>query len=159
MSFVNPLAKRWMLSTACLVLLLSMSACKQGVQVVVADKAADEAAIRHVLDEVARTFNAGDYDGMFALYRDDVVVSAPGAPDIVGKPAWRDGLTALPAGVTLKMRFDTQELEIAGDLAYERGTYLIEAKDAETGAFAPLILGRHMHIFRREADGSWKGGG
>ena len=38
-----------------------------------------------VLDEVASTFNAGDYDGMFARYRDDVEVSAPGAPDIVGK--------------------------------------------------------------------------
>lgn len=86
MTFVDRrLAKRTLVTAGCLVLLLSMTACNQSVQVVVADKAADEAAIHHVLDEIARTFNAGDYDGMFAQYADDVV---------------------------MKMRFDTQELEI-----------------------------------------------
>jgi ketosteroid isomerase-like protein len=142
---------------ASLILLLSITACDQGpVKVVVGDKATDEVAIRHLLDEVANTFNAGNYDGMFALYRDDVIVSSPGQPDIVGKEAWKAGLAALPAGVTLKMRFDTKELEIDGEMAYERGTYLIEAKDAASGEFAPLMEGRHIHIFRREADG-WKG--
>ncbi len=154
MSFVNPSAKRWL---AGLVLLLAVSACKPTVQVVVADKATDEAAIRHVLDEVARTFNAGDYDGMFKLYRDDVVILSPGQPDIVGKQAWRTGLGALPKGVVMQMRFDTQELEIAGDLAYERGTFVIEAKDPKTDALAPVVKARHVHIFKREADGSWKG--
>jgi uncharacterized protein (TIGR02246 family) len=140
-----------------LVLLLAVSACKPTVQVVVADKATDETAIRHVLDEVARTFNAGDYDGMFKLYRDDVVILSPGQPDIVGKQAWRTGLDALPKGVVMQMRFDTQELEIAGDMAYERGTFVIEAKDAKADAFAPVVKARHVHIFKRDADGSWKG--
>lgn len=145
------------LAAGCLVLLLSMTACKQSVQIVVADKAAEEAAIHHVLDEIARTFNTGDYDGMFAQYTDDVVVSSPGQPDIVGKEAWRAGLGALPKGVVMKMRFDTQELEIDGDMAYERGTFLVEAQDAKTSAFVPVIKGRHIHILRRAADGSWKG--
>ena len=123
----------------------------------VRDKAADEAAIHHVLDEISSTFNAGNYDGMFALYRDDVVISSPGQPDIVGKDAWRKGLGALPADVKMQMRFDTQELLVDGDMAYERGTFLIEAKDPKTDAFVPVVKARHIHIFRREADGSWKG--
>jgi ketosteroid isomerase-like protein len=139
-------------------LALALGAC-QPRTATPADTAADEAAIRKVLDEVASTFNAGNYDGMFALYRDDVVVSAPGAPDIVGKQAWRDGLaSSLPPNMAFKMRFDTQEMAIAGDLAYERGTYSIEVTDKATGAVVPAPLGgRHIHIFKREADGSWKG--
>lgn len=149
MTFVKPLAY--------LVVLLALGACQPEVKVVIADKAADEAAIRHVLDEISSTFNAGKYEDMFALYRDDVVISSPGQPDIVGKDAWRQGLKALPAGVTMKMRFDTQELEIDGDMAYERGTFTIEAQDPESRAMVPVVTARHIHIFRREADGSWKG--
>jgi ketosteroid isomerase-like protein len=139
-------------------LVLALGACAR-VTAPVTDVAADEAAIRKVLDDVASTFNAGNYDGMFALYRDDVVVSGPGAPDIVGKQAWRDGLaSSLPPGMAFKMRFDTQEMAIAGDLAYERGTYSIEVTDKATGKVVPAPLGgRHIHIFKREADGSWKG--
>ena len=150
-------ARRMLVSTSCMVLMLSMSACQQGAQVVVRDKATDEAAIRHVLDEISSTFNAGDYEAMFALYRDDVVISSPGQPDIVGKDAWRKGLSALPAGVTMKMHFDTSELLVEGDMAYERGTFAIEARDPKTDAFAPVVTARHVHIFRREADGQWKG--
>ena len=157
MTNVRCFAKRKSIAGS-LILLFLISACDQGpVKVVVGDKATDEMAIRHVLDEISNTFNAGNYDGMFALYRDDVLVSAPGAPEIVGKDAWREELKSLPAGLTLKMRFDTRELEIDGDMAYERGTYLIEAKDPASGEFGPLMEGRHIHIFRREADGSWKG--
>ncbi|MEO8306590.1 MAG: nuclear transport factor 2 family protein [Pseudomonadota bacterium] len=134
-----------------------MSACKSEMHVAIADKAVDEKAIRQVLDEVSRTFNAGDYEGMFAQYRDDVVVSSPGQPDIVGKEAWRAGLGALPKGVTLNMRFDTTELEIDGDMAYERGTFVIQAKDPKADTLVPVVTARHIHIFRREADGKWKG--
>src|SRR5215467_12356647 len=98
---------------------LSLAACA-GKDSATHDVAADESAIRKSLDEIASTFNAGDYDGMFAHYRDDVLVSAPGQPEIVGKTAWRAGLAQLPQNVNLKMRFDTQELAVSGDLAYER---------------------------------------
>jgi ketosteroid isomerase-like protein len=148
--------KQWMAMTG-LVVMLAMSACEPKVKVVVADKAADEAAIHHVLDEISSTFNAGNYEGMFAQYRDDVVVSSPGQPDIVGKEAWRAGLSKLPAGVKMQMRFDTTELEVEGDMAFERGTFSIEAQDPKTSAFVPVVTARHVHIFRRDADGKWKG--
>jgi uncharacterized protein (TIGR02246 family) len=121
------------------------------------DKAADEAAIRQVLADVGRHFDAGDYDAMLALYTDDVIVSAPGMPDTIGKEAWRKGIeTTLPQGVKMKLRFDTQEIEIGGDLAYERGTFVVEVLDA-AGAAQPVSGGRHIHMFKRQADGSWKG--
>lgn len=123
----------------------------------VQDVAADEAAIRGVLDEIARAFNAGDYDGMFAQYADDVLVSAPGAPLIIGKAAWREGLKNLPQGVTLVMRFDTEELAVSGDLGYERGTFTMDIFDKPGGTRQGSLVNRHVHIFRRGADGRWLG--
>ena len=140
-----------------LALVLALGACKPAPQMT-DTRAADEAAIHHVLDEIGSRFGAGDYDGMLALYRDDVIVSAPGAPEIIGKDAWRQGLaTTMPKGVKLGLRFNTQELVVAGELAYERGTYDVEVVDPATKAAQPVASGRHIHIFKREADGSWKG--
>jgi uncharacterized protein (TIGR02246 family) len=121
------------------------------------DAKADAAAIRQLLADVGRHFDAGDYEAMLALYTDDVIVTAPGTPDAIGKAAWRKGIeTTLPQGVKMKLRFDTQEIEIGGDLAYERGTFVVEALDS-AGAPQPVAGGRHIHIFKRQADGSWKG--
>lgn len=128
------------------------------VEATVVDVAADQAAIRLVLEQIAGAFNAGRYDEMFARYRDDVVVSPPNAPDLVGKQSWRSAMEAtIPQNLALNLRFDTQELEVVGDLAYERGTYRMEAADKESGTVLQTVSGRHIHIFKREADGSWKG--
>jgi len=138
--------------------LLVLAACQPAIVVTPADTAADEAAIRQVLDEIVRTFNAGDYDAMFALYEDDVRIYPPGAPEVTGKEAWRATLaTGLPTDLTFKMRFDTEELVVDGDLGYERGTYHVEAAPVGTDQFVPAMSARHIHIFRRQADGQWKG--
>jgi ketosteroid isomerase-like protein len=145
-------------AAALLGVMLALGACQPRAAAPVADTAADEAAVRKVLSDITTSFNAGDFDAMFASYRDDVLVSPPNRPDIVGKQAWREGMqNSLPPNVTFNLRFDTQELEIAGDLAYERGTFHMEMTDKATGAAGPVMDGRHIHIFKREADGSWKG--
>jgi ketosteroid isomerase-like protein len=122
------------------------------------DSAEDEAAIRAVLDGIAADFSAGRIEEMFSYYQDDVLVSAPGAPEIIGKQAWRESLDAsLPKDVDMGLVFNTAELEISGDLAYERGTYAIRIGDPATPAQSMTIEGRHIHIFKRQPDGSWKG--
>ena len=137
-------------------LTLGLSGCA-GKEGTVHDAAADEAAIRKSLGEIASTFNAGDYDGMFARYRDDVLVSAPGQPEIVGKAAWRAGLAQLPQNVSMQMRFDTVEVSVSGDLAYERGTFTMDMADKASGAKVGSVTNRHVHIFKREPDGRWLG--
>jgi ketosteroid isomerase-like protein len=69
----------------------------------------------------------------------------------------RAGIAGLPPGIAMKMRFDTEELEVSGDLAYERGTFTMEMTDKATGAALPSQTQRHIHLFKREPDGSWKG--
>lgn len=65
--------------------------------------------------------------------------------------------TSLPQGVPMTLGFVTEEMAIDGDLAYERGTYFIEVPGADAASAATRIGGRHIHIFRRQADGQWKG--
>ena len=141
-------------------ILLSGAGCRPADPVPdpVPDPSVDEAAIRGVLDAIATDFNAGRIEDMLSRYQDDVIVSAPGAPDTHGRAAWRETLaTSLPAGVPMTLRFDTEEIAIDGSLAYERGTYVLEVA-APDGAAPPMkIGGRHIHIFRRQGDGSWKG--
>lgn len=156
MQMTNP---RAMPATMVLGLVLVMAGCQSQTGTPAGpDGAADEAAIRAVLDGIAADFSEGKYEEMFSYYQDDVLVSAPGAPDIVGKQAWRDSLsTSLPPGMDMDLAFTTAELEIAGDLAYERGTYAIKMADPAAPDQVMRIDGRHIHIFKRQPDGSWKG--
>ena len=132
---------------------LLLAACQPGGSVT---SAADEAAVKKVLADIVTTFNAGDYDGMLANYEDDVLVQSSVGSEITSKNAWREALkTSMPPGVKLAMRFDTAELKVAGDLAYERGVYSIGMADAS--AQLPLFKGRYAHILKRNAGGVWKG--
>ena len=120
------------------------------------DRAADEAEIHKMLDSIAGSFKTGDMDQVLAIYADDVLVLGVEQPDVVGKEAWRKVLADQPKDVTINVRMDTNELEIAGDLAYERGTYTAEISNKATGALVQTVTNRHIHIFKRQPDGHWK---
>jgi ketosteroid isomerase-like protein len=149
-------ARRLLAGFAAMTALVALAACQRGNDAAPArNYAADEAAIKSLLERIAADFNAGKMEDMLGHYLDDVLVSAPGAPDITSKQAWRETLAAtLPPGVAMSVKFVTAEVAIDGDLAYERGTYEVGAADP---AQAFLIKGRHIHIFKRQADGAWKG--
>ena len=70
---------------------------------------------------------------------------------------WRTRRPPQPTAKPKRMRFDTEELVVAGDLAYERGTYHVEAAPVGSDEMVPTMSARHIHIFRRQADGQWKG--
>lgn len=59
---------------------------------------ADESAFRTINNSWFKAYNAGDVDGIVALYADDAVVSAPGVPAARGQAAIRKLLTKDIAG-------------------------------------------------------------
>lgn len=143
--------------------LAAMAACQPNVQEQVIDTAADEAAVRKVADELYGYLQSGNYDAAAELYREDALVIAPGAPAIDKQTLFASAAqadTELPPNAVAKWVVDTQEVVVSGDLAYERGTYTTEVVDKTTGeaiqgtSLNPSII--FVHIFRREADGSWK---
>lgn len=120
------------------------------------DRAADEAEIHNLIDGIAGSFKTGDMEQVLAVYSDDVLVLGIDQPDVAGKDAFRKILAEQPKDVTINVRMDTKELEIAGDLAYERGTYTVEISSKASGALLQTVTNRHIHIFKRQPDGRWK---
>lgn len=113
-----------------------------------ADEAADIEA-RTVAFETA--FNGGDAAATGALYTDDAILLPPGGPVIEG----RDGIVALWQGAIdsgLKdLDLMTMNVEVAGDTAYETGTFegTVAGADGETPA-----NGKYVVVWKK-VDGNW----
>lgn len=100
-----------------------------------------------------KLFNAGDLDGLLALYEPDaVLVAGPGqhVDDAAGRRAALAGFLALKGRIRLEIR----HLLRNGDIALLSNAWRLEASDA---AGAPLVMtGRTSEVARRQPDGSWR---
>jgi ketosteroid isomerase-like protein len=61
----------------------------------------------------------------------------------------------MKAFVPVEYNLDVQEITIAGDYAFEWGTYLGSARSL-TGGENVNYAGKFMRILQRQPDGSWK---
>ncbi len=114
---------------------------------------ADRDAIRASHDEWVTAMEAGNVEGLMALYTDDVVIMPPNMPALEGEAAaraWNEaGPTIAEAGAVV------HEIEGQGDLAVVRGayslTFLVE------GLPEPVHdTGKFIEVHRRQPDGSWR---
>ncbi|MGE0641981.1 MAG: SgcJ/EcaC family oxidoreductase [Thermoanaerobaculia bacterium] len=130
--------------------LLAFTAC----QPAAVDTSADEAAVRATAPAWAKAYNAGDVDAVAATYWNDAVLQAPGAPSAVGHDAIREFLAgdiagAKAAGVTLHIATSTV-VDVAGDLAYEAGTFTVTDASGAT-----VDTGKFLGVLQKR-DGAWK---
>jgi len=114
---------------------------------------ADRTAIRQAGETDMKMKNAKDWDGDLALYTEDAIELPPNQAAVQGKAAIRAWYEAFPPF----SNFQEQSLEIGGqgDLAYDRGTYSMTV--TPPGAAPIEDRGKYLTIFRKQADGSWKG--
>jgi len=114
--------------------------------------AADIEAIRAVDADLARTGAAGDWEAFVALYTEDAMLLPPNAPAATGRSAIRDHFASLPPINVFDI--EVEEIVGRGDLAFVRGTYLLEL--APPGAPTPIRdSGKFIEIRRKQPDGSW----
>jgi len=116
---------------------------------------ADEAAIRQLLADTEQRINRGDLD-FVNVFAKDAVIIAPGAPDIAGFDAIRSLYADIMQQNSMTVHFSTEEVAVAGDLAYERGTYTLRISDKSSGKVLQDGKNKHLHILKRQPDGSWK---
>lgn len=117
------------------------------------DAAAAEAAIRKSAPAWAAAFNAGDADGMAAMYWEDAVLQPPGAPAVQGRAAIRESLAGdiaatKAAGLTMNIP-EAGAVDVSGDLAYEAGTYSVTDASGAT-----VDTGKYIGVFQKR-DGKW----
>lgn len=118
-----------------------------------ADAAADAAAIRAVNAAWKAAYNAGDVAAVAALYADDAVLSAPGAPALLGSAAINEYFTGTvaefaAAGLTVVDQ-PLGDVVASGNLAWQWQSYRIVDRSG-----AVVDAGTLVTLFRRR-DGRW----
>lgn len=121
-----------------------------------AGEAEDVASVHAFIEDVARRFNTGDLEAFIGVFTPDAQIISQGFPDIVGRPAIHDVYAAAMAQYGMSVAFNTTEVAVAGDMAYERGTYRVDYKDKESGDVLMSVAARHIHILKRDPEGRWR---
>lgn len=144
------------LRLAALAVMLSGCAANPAATTRAAEQAkADEATIRRTIADLEKRINQGD-TGFVDIFAKDAVIIAPGAPDVAGFDAIRTLYTEIMKQNSMTVHFSTEEVAVAGDLAYERGTYTLRIADKTSGRVVQDVKNKHLHILRRQPDGTWK---
>ena len=129
------------------ILVLAASGCAPQV-----DVEAEKAAIRNLHDQTAAASDAGD---LAALYTDDAIVMPPNEPALVGREAIHTWVQGLFEQFSVEETVTTEEVQVAGDWAFLRGTYTFTATPKAEGE-PQEETGKCIHIVQRQPDGSWK---
>jgi uncharacterized protein (TIGR02246 family) len=132
--------------------LAALAACDKTVPPA-ADTAADKSAIRAVETASIKAYDAGDAAALAALYAEDAVLNAPGAPAARGRAAIseyyvKDAAAFAAAGLTEAIG-PMSDVGVSGDLAWQWGTYTITDKSD-----AVVDAGKYLMVFQRK-DGKW----
>ncbi|HZF29238.1 MAG TPA: nuclear transport factor 2 family protein [Gammaproteobacteria bacterium] len=115
--------------------------------------AADETAIAEFNRRYVKAINDGDIDTLASLTTEGhMMISSGGAP-LVGKKALVDAMTRLFQTTDFDESWAPQETVVSGDLAYQRGTFVVVSKPKAGGAES-RVTGNFLRIYRK-IDGAW----
>ena len=121
-----------------------------------ADLEAFRAAVQDTMDTYSTATNAEDSDLRISLWDENGIQMAPGAPAVVGKAAIEKGIRGANQALDFeKFTIHLEEVQVAGDWGYARGTYSLFVTPKAGGETAS-DHGKWLKIFKRQPDGSWK---
>lgn len=119
------------------------------------DPAADSAALAHLVDDYESVFNAEDAYKYSMLYTEDAVRMPPDEPATIG----RDSIAIIAKdawiNVALKVDLHTDEILIAGDWAFVRGS-VDATKTFKVGGKSSDVVYKFLWVTSRQQDGTWK---
>jgi ketosteroid isomerase-like protein len=102
---------------------------------------------------------AMDIDAIISQWTDDFVVLQAAGPILRGRSAnaaaAKQGMEQMKSFMPIEYDLDVQEITIAGDYAFEWGTYQGSARSVSDGGIVNYV-GKFMRILQRQPDGSWK---
>jgi uncharacterized protein (TIGR02246 family) len=135
---------------------LALAACSAQPAPAPDTRAADEAALRTLIEAWAASARAKDAEKFVSFYADDATLMIEDAPDIAGVAALREALPGMMNDPNFALSFAADKVEVArsGELAYEKGTYTMTMSDPQQQAVTER--GHYVVVWRKQADGSWK---
>jgi ketosteroid isomerase-like protein len=117
---------------------------------------ADQENIRAADLAFAAAANAGNLDGVIAVYADDAALLPPNFPPQEGREAVRKFWGGLLGAYTVQFDLNSETIEGRGDLAYAVGRYKLSARPKAKGAPPIEEEGKYVEVLKRQSDGSWK---
>ena len=118
-------------------------------------RAADEATIRNLDAQWAKSAAAKDVDATVGYYSDDASLLVPNEPIASDKTSIRAAWSAMLApDTTLSWSAAKVEVAQSSDLAYIMGTYQLTTTDPKAKPMADR--GKFVEVWKKQADGSWK---
>ena len=115
--------------------------------------AADLAAIAEFNRKYLKAINDGDIDTLAALTTEGHMMIASGGPPLTGKKALVDAMTRAFSTTDFDESWAPEETVVSGDLAYQRGTFVVVAKP-KAGGVESRITGNFLRIYRK-VNGAW----
>ena len=141
-------------STICIVsgVMLSLAGCSSQER---GDLEAVTAAVNNIWNQYSSSLNSGDLDRWMSLWTEGGVQMPPGEPPVIGKDQIRARNKGVLDQFTFNVRITNEEVGVARDWAFARGTYRATLTPKEGGE-ATVVDGKYMTILQRQPDGSWK---
>jgi uncharacterized protein (TIGR02246 family) len=138
--------------TALLVgLLVCLPACTPSAPT---SSAEDEAAIAAFNRLYLQAINDGDIAALAELTTDDHMMISSGGQPLIGKQALIDAMTGVFDMLDIDESWMPEETVVSGDLAYQRGTFVVLATP-KAGGTPSRSTGNFMRIYRRQPGGAW----
>ena len=132
--------------------LFAMSCTQPGAQY---DEEAAKAAIAKLHDQEMAAYSAGDINAIENLFTDDIKIMPPNKPAVTGKAALRTWAENLYSMFNIQGEYTSSDLTLAGDWAFERLTFNM-TRTPVSGGESIQETGKCIHIYKRQADGSWR---
>jgi uncharacterized protein (TIGR02246 family) len=117
---------------------------------------ADQEGIRAVDLAFAAAANAGNLDGVVAVYAEDASLLPPNLPPQKGRDAIREFWGGFLGAYTMRIELQSDVVEGRGDLAYNMGRYQLSATPKRKGPPPLEEEGKFVEVLKRQPDGSWK---
>jgi ketosteroid isomerase-like protein len=136
-------------------LLACASAIKQPEPQAEATKEADDmAALDRLRGEFIAMYNAGDASTLATLFTEDGLVMRPNALAANGRVEIHSFYRAHLVRFTGRLAVSSEEIEVAGEWAFERGAYA-NTLTPKTGGTPTVDEGKYLLISRRQPHASW----
>ncbi len=113
----------------------------------------EEAAIGEFNRRYLKAINDGDIEALAALTDEGHMMIASGGPPLVGKKALVDAMTRAFRTTKFDESWTPQETVVSGDLAYQRGTFVVISKP-KAGGEESRVAGNFLRIYRK-IGGAW----
>jgi ketosteroid isomerase-like protein len=119
------------------------------------DVEADLAAIEQTNALTLQALNEGNLELLNEMTAKNHIMMIPGRPELRGRNAILAANANLISSWNIVERWMPIETVVSGDYAWQRGEFDINMTPKRDGVDPIVSVGKYLHIYERQDDGSW----